>query len=113
CFVAIDRDVAEGEGRADTQFGGLMRLILTIVMALAFGAAAALAQTNVEQIVAEKVQPIVPADGAGGVAVAVRIDGKTVFFNFGFIWSPHRFRHTRHVTRKIGSQAPQRDTEWR
>ncbi len=38
---------------------------------------------NVEQIVAEKVRPIVPDDGDGGVAVAVRIDGKIAFFNFG------------------------------
>ena len=40
-------------------------------------------QVNVEQIVAQKVQPILPGKGGGGVAVAVRIDGKTEFFNYG------------------------------
>ena len=60
-----------------------MRLIFATVVALVIGAAAVRAQANVEQIVAQMVQPIVPADGAGGVAVAVRIDGKTAFFNFG------------------------------
>ena len=41
-------------------------------------------QVNVEQIVAQKVQPILPENGGGGgVAVAVRIDGKTAFFNYG------------------------------
>ena len=41
-------------------------------------------QGNVEQIVAQKVHPIVPDRGGGGVAVAVRINGKTEFFNYGF-----------------------------
>ena len=41
------------------------------------------AQVNVEQIVAQKVQPILPEKGGGGVAVAVRINGKTELFNYG------------------------------
>src|SRR5215211_3646270 len=41
------------------------------------------AQVNVEQIVEQKVQPILPKSGGGGVAVAVRMDGKTSFFNYG------------------------------
>ena len=42
------------------------------------------AQPNVEQIISQKVQPILPKDGSGGgVAVAVRMDGKTSFFNYG------------------------------
>jgi beta-lactamase class C len=41
-------------------------------------------QVNVEQIVAQKVQPILPENGkGGGVAVAVRMDGKNAFFNYG------------------------------
>ena len=31
----------------------------------------------------DRLQPIVPSDGAGGVAVALRIDGSTSFFNYG------------------------------
>jgi beta-lactamase class C len=42
------------------------------------------AQVNVEQIVSQKLQPILPKNGSGGgVAVAVRMDGKTSFFNYG------------------------------
>jgi beta-lactamase class C len=84
-FVAIDRNVAEGACKAEThgKAEDLMRLILAAVIALIIGATAAYAQANVEQIVGEKVQPILPDNGAGGVAVAVRIDGKTAFFNFG------------------------------
>lgn len=41
------------------------------------------AQVNVEEIVAQKVEPILPEKGGGGVAVAVRMDGKTEFFNYG------------------------------
>jgi beta-lactamase class C len=41
-------------------------------------------ELNVEQIVKQKVQPILPQNGkGGGVGVAVRIDGKTEFFNYG------------------------------
>ena len=35
-------------------------------------------------MVAQKVKPILPENGrGGGVAVAVRMDGKTSFFNYG------------------------------
>ena len=42
-------------------------------------------QENVEAIVARNVRPILPENGrGGGVAVAVRMNGKTEFFNYGF-----------------------------
>ena len=42
-------------------------------------------QDNIEAIVAQKVQPILPGNGkGGGVAVAVRMNGETRFFNYGF-----------------------------
>jgi beta-lactamase class C len=42
-------------------------------------------QGNVEAIVAQNVQPILPQNGrGGGVAVSVRMNGKTEFFNYGF-----------------------------
>src|SRR5215475_13378748 len=53
------------------------------LMILACGPAAA-GDTDAERIVARQVQSIVPPDGAGGVAVALRIDGKTSFFNYGW-----------------------------
>jgi beta-lactamase class C len=46
--------------------------------------ARAMTDGEVERIVAQDVAAIVPADGAGGVAVVVRIDGRTLFFNSGF-----------------------------
>jgi beta-lactamase class C len=58
-------------------------LITTVIGAL-LTAAPAHAQVNIQQIVTQKVQPILPKNGeGGGVAVAVRMDGKTQFFNYG------------------------------
>src|SRR5437773_4305660 len=58
-------------------------LICTLIGAL-LTAGPASAQLNVEQIVRQKVQPILPKNGeGGGVAVAVRMGGKTSFFNYG------------------------------
>lgn len=39
---------------------------------------------DVKRIVARDVAAIVPANGAGGVAVAVRIAGRTLFANYGY-----------------------------
>jgi len=59
-------------------------VIVTVIGGL-LGAGSAFAQVNIEQIVAQKVQPILPKNGeGGGVAVAVRMNGKTQFFNYGF-----------------------------
>jgi beta-lactamase class C len=58
-------------------------LISTLIGAL-LTAAPIHAQVNIEQIVAQRVQPILPKNGSGGgVAVAVRMNGKTSFFNYG------------------------------
>jgi len=55
----------------------------TVIGAL-FTSGAAHAQPNIEQIVTQKVQPILPKTGSGGgVAVAVRMNGNTSFFNYG------------------------------
>jgi beta-lactamase class C len=54
-----------------------------IVFALLI-AAPTRAQVNIEQIVRQKVQAILPKNPeGGGVAVAVRMDGKTSFFSYG------------------------------
>ncbi|HEY4272971.1 MAG TPA: serine hydrolase [Candidatus Udaeobacter sp.] len=63
----------------------LREIIVAILIATVLGAASARGQGNVEQIVGQKVQPILPGNGkGGGVAVAVRISGETRFFNYGF-----------------------------
>jgi beta-lactamase class C len=63
-------------------------ILKNVVVPIAFGtllaASSVRAQVNVEQIVAQKVQPILPKEGGGGVAVAVRMNGDTKFFNYGF-----------------------------
>jgi beta-lactamase class C len=59
-------------------------LLSVVLLTEVTGTATARAQTDVEQIVAQKVQPMLPENGGGGgVAVAVRLEGRTAFFNFG------------------------------
>ena len=58
-------------------------VVIATVMGALLAAGSAHAQVNVEQIVAQKIQPILPKGGGGGVAVAVRMDSKTSFFNYG------------------------------
>src|SRR5215470_8574385 len=64
-----------------------MRLVtMASIMALiaAPAAPAAGADRQVERIVTRHVRSIVPPDGGGGVAVALRIEGRTLFFNYGW-----------------------------
>jgi beta-lactamase class C len=58
-------------------------VIIATVMEALVTAVPARPQVNVEQVVRQKIQPILPKDGGGGVAVAVRMDGDTQFFNYG------------------------------
>src|SRR5207302_7022800 len=59
-------------------------MVTGTVIGAVFISGAAHAQPNIEQIVTQKVQPILPKSGeGGGVAVAVRMGGKTSFFNYG------------------------------
>lgn len=53
------------------------------IVALLCGPAAG-ADGRAERIVAREVASIVPPDGGGGVAVALRIDGSTLFLNYGW-----------------------------
>jgi beta-lactamase class C len=64
---------------------GMVRrgVLVTVVTRALITVSPTYAQVNVEQIVTEKVQPILPKSGGGGVAVAVRIGGKASFFNYG------------------------------
>jgi beta-lactamase class C len=57
--------------------------IATSILAL-IAAPAAGAERELEGVVARHVRSIVPADGGGGVAVALRIGGRTLFFNYGW-----------------------------
>src|SRR5439155_10933368 len=60
-------------------------VIATVIGVLMAAGTAGAQQVNVEQIVAQNVQPILPENGrGGGVAVAVRMNGNAEFFNYGF-----------------------------
>jgi beta-lactamase class C len=61
-------------------------------------------QGNVEAIVAQNVRPILPQNGkGGGVAVAVRINGETRFFNYGFANDARNERVTSDSIFNLGS----------
>jgi beta-lactamase class C len=47
-------------------------------------AAAAAQNATVQRLVDREIYPNLPTDGIGGAAIAVRVDGNTQFFNFGW-----------------------------
>jgi beta-lactamase class C len=59
-------------------------LVLVALMALIASPSVA-ADRNAERIVTRHVTSIVPPDGGGGVAVALRIEARTLFFNYGWV----------------------------
>jgi len=81
------------------------RTKISAILTMALLAAAPVrGQVNVEQIVAQKVQPILPGNGkGGGVAVAVRINGETRFFNYGFANDARNERVTADSIFNLGS----------
>jgi beta-lactamase class C len=44
----------------------------------------AMTDGEVQRLVTQEIKALLPANGAGGAATAVRIEGRTVFFNYGF-----------------------------
>ena len=59
--------------------------IFAILIGALLAAVPVRGQDNVEAIVAQNVRPLLPQNGKdGGVAVAVRMNGETQFFNYGF-----------------------------
>jgi beta-lactamase class C len=59
--------------------------IFAILIGALLAAVPGRGQGNVEAIVAQNVRPLLPQNGrGGGVAVAVRINGNTQVFNYGF-----------------------------
>src|SRR5438034_9621933 len=79
-------------------------VVIASVIGVLLTAGAARAQVNLEQIVAQKVQPILPENGKGaGVAVAVRMNGTTSFFNYGFANNAQNRRVTEDSIFNLGS----------
>ena len=79
-------------------------LIITGVVGAMLTPAFARAQVNIEEVVRQKVQPILPKnDTGGGIAVAVRMYGKTSFFDYGFANNARNRRVTADSIFNLGS----------
>ena len=63
-----------------------MRALAIVVMAMAssFFASHADAQESVRRIIRNEILALLPADSAGGIAIAVSVDGRPLFFHGGF-----------------------------
>ena len=59
-------------------------VIIASMASLANPACAADMNEELQQIIARHVRPLLPANEAGGVAAAIRINGQSVFFNTGW-----------------------------
>ena len=78
--------------------------IFAILIGALLAAAPVRGQDNVEAIVAQNLRPILPGNGKpGGVAVAVRINGETRFFNYGFANDAKKERVTADSIFNLGS----------
>jgi CubicO group peptidase (beta-lactamase class C family) len=74
------------DGRNATDFRLSMRAAL-IAIAVALlaglsGTCAAMSDAELKRVITREIAPM--ADGVGGAAVAVRMDGRTTFFNYGW-----------------------------
>jgi beta-lactamase class C len=79
-------------------------ILIATLIGTVINAAPVRGQQNVEQIVAQKVKPILPENGkGGGVAVAVRVNGETRFFNYGFANDARNERVTSDSIFNLGS----------
>src|SRR3954470_14620060 len=85
CRLAPTAHQRRSHGMPGEDLRPFIAILTALLLPVVTGQSVAQAQspTSVEHIVAQKVQPMLPEDASSGVAVAVRIDGKTEFFNFG------------------------------
>jgi beta-lactamase class C len=60
-----------------------MRFLVAVALTALIAGPSVAADRDAERIVTRHVASIVPPDGAGGVAVALRIEGRSLFFNYG------------------------------
>ena len=60
------------------------KLLALAMASLTTAAARPPPEHDVARIVAREIKPLLPANQAGGVAVAARIGGRTLFYNFGW-----------------------------
>jgi beta-lactamase class C len=60
-----------------------MRFLVAVALTALIAGPLVAADRDTERIVTRHVASIVPPDGAGGVAVALRIEGRSLFFSYG------------------------------
>jgi len=60
-------------------------VLITALMTCTANSAWALTDRQVEDAVTDEIDGVLPENGPGGAAVAVRVDGRTLFYNFGTI----------------------------
>src|SRR6516162_238829 len=63
---------------------GSMRFLVAVALTALIASPSVAADRDAERIVTRRVASIVPPDGAGGVAVALRLEGRSLFFNYGW-----------------------------
>ena len=61
-----------------------IRAVLIAGAVTIFGTGEAAQGQIVQRTIAQFIEPRLPHDGTGGAAVAVRVDGRTLFFNYGW-----------------------------
>ena len=77
-----------------------------VVMAFAMspsGDAASADTDTTLRLIAREIRPLIPADGAGGIAVAVYLDGQTHFLNHGWADAEHQAQITSDSLFNLGS----------
>jgi beta-lactamase class C len=80
----IPRNRLDREPRRGSPWGVGDLFWLLAVIAIPAASWAAELNGEVEQIVSLEIQLTLPADGGTGVAIAVRINGHTLFLNYGY-----------------------------
>src|SRR5262245_2972915 len=75
--------VAQAESEKGMRTRLLRGALITALVVFVGNAAWAVTDRQVQEAVTEEVDEVLSDNGTGGAAVVVRVDGRTLFFNFG------------------------------
>jgi len=103
CLALWFNSIAKTGGAIKNRAMNRMKIFAILIGSL-LAAVPVRGQGNVEAIVAQNVRPILPGNGkGGGVGVAVRMNGETRFFNYGFANDARNERVTEDSIFNLGS----------
>jgi len=103
CLALWFNSIAKTGGAIKNRAMNRMKIFAILIGSL-LAAVPVRGQGNVEAIVAQNVRPILPGNGkGGGVGVAVRMNGETRFFNYGFANDARNERVTADSIFNLGS----------